>query len=180
MFLSSLTRLAAWGRALQVEPPRNRMLSWADVAAMRAAGIEFGAHTVSHPWLAEMPFAEAREEMERSREALREHLGLARPPFCFPAGSCNAPLRRLARELGFRSAFLPNPPHRVNTLENSHPFALGRMGLPNAPARYLEAELDGPLPVVRGWLHALTRRPRAGDRSGSGPEQAEVAKAPLQ
>lgn len=169
------SRLAAWGRALQVEPPRDRMLSWADVAAMRAAGIEFGAHTVSHPWLAEMPFAEAREEMERSREALREHLGLARPPFCFPAGSCNEPLRRLARELGFRSAFLPHPPHRVNTLENSHPFALGRLGLPNAPAVYLEAELDGPLPVVRGWLHALSRRPHPGDRPGAGPAQAEAA-----
>lgn len=58
---------------------------------------------------------------------------------------------KLARALGFRSAFQPNPPHRVNTLENSHPFALGRMGLPNAPAVCLVAELDGPLPALRRW-----------------------------
>lgn len=141
--------LARCARLLEVEPPHDRMLSWADVAELRAAGFEFGAHTVTHPWLAAIPWAEAREEMEQSREDLREHLGLERPPFCFPAGSCNAPLRRLARELGFRSAFLPNPPQRVNTLENSHPFSLGRMGLPNAPALYLEAELDGPLHPLR-------------------------------
>lgn len=175
------TCLARWARLLEVEPPRDRMLSWTDVATLRAAGFEFGAHTVSHPWLAEIPFAEAREEMERSRADLREHLSLERPPFCFPAGSCNAALRRLARELGFRSAFLPNPPHRVNTLDNSHPFALGRMGLPNAPALYLEAELDGPLPVLRRWgWRLLGRRPRGAEVAAEAEELRPMQEASRQ
>lgn len=141
--------IARLGRELGVEPPRDRMLSWDDLQELRAAGWEIGAHTFSHPWLARIPVAEAREELERCREDLRRQLGIERPAFCFPAGSYSAELQALVKQLGFRSAFQPNPPHRVNTLENSHPFALGRLGLPNAPAVCLEAELDGPLPAVR-------------------------------
>lgn len=152
--------LASWSRQLGVEAPRDRMLSWEDVKAMQAAGMEFGAHTWSHPHLAHIPFEEARWEIERSRDDLREQLGLERPPFCFPAGSYNARLMALVPALGLRSVFQPNPPHRVNTLENAHPFGLGRLGLPNAPAVYLEAELDGPLPVIR----RLWRRPRPSAR----------------
>ena len=150
--------LARLSRELGVEAPRDRMLSWDDLRALQAAGWEIGAHTVSHPWLARIPPAEARQEMERSRADLRTHLGVERPSFCFPAGSHTPALMAAAKNLGFRSAFQPNPPQRVNTLENSHPFALGRMGLPNAPARQLEAELDGPLPLLR----RLWRRPGNG------------------
>lgn len=150
-----LERLA---RSLGVEPPRDRMLSWNDVAELRAAGFEFGAHTYSHPLLARIPIEEARWEMERSREDLRERLGLDHPSFCFPAGSHNAELMALVRALGFRSVFQPDPPYRVNTLENSGPFELGRLGLPNAPALQLEAELDGPFPAVRRGFHRITGR----------------------
>lgn len=153
--------LARLQRELGVEPPRDRMLSWSDLRELRAAGWEIGAHTFSHPWLARIPCAEAREEMERCREELWEHLGIERPSFCFPAGSCSEELRVLARELGFRSAFQPNPPRRVNTLAGSDPFSLGRMGLPNAPRMVLEAELDGPFHTLR----RLYRRPVSGRES---------------
>ena len=155
--------LADLQRKMGVEPPRDRMLSLGELRELRAAGWEIGAHTVSHPWLARIPRAEAREEMERCREELREHLGIERPSFCFPAGSCSEELRVLARELGFRSAFQPNHPRRVNTLAGSHPFALGRMGLPNAPRVVVEAELDGPFHTLR----RLYRRP-ASRREGNG------------
>jgi peptidoglycan/xylan/chitin deacetylase (PgdA/CDA1 family) len=148
-----LKRLA---RELDVDPPRDRMLSWEDLRELQATGWEIGAHTYSHPWLAQIPLAEAFQEMERSREDLHHHLGLERPSFCFPAGSYNAALMARARDLGFRSAFQPNPPHRVNTLANAHPFALGRMGLPNAPAVNMEAELDGPFYTLRRGLYRLT------------------------
>jgi peptidoglycan/xylan/chitin deacetylase (PgdA/CDA1 family) len=148
-----LKRLA---RDLDVDAPRDRMLSWTDLRELQAAGWEIGAHTFSHPWLAQIPLTEAREEMQRSLDDLRRHLGVKRPSFCFPAGSHTSALMALARDLGFRSAFQPNPPHRVNNLANAHPFALGRMGLPNAPAVNLEAELDGPFYTLRRGLHRLT------------------------
>jgi peptidoglycan/xylan/chitin deacetylase (PgdA/CDA1 family) len=143
---AELERLA---RTLAVESPKDRMLSWAELEALTGEGIELGAHTYSHPWLARIPAEEARWEMERCRADLRERLGIEHPSFCFPAGSHDAALMGLVRTLGFRSAFQPSPRHRYNTLENAHAFGLGRLGLPNAPAVLLEAELDGPFPALR-------------------------------
>jgi len=145
-------RLREWCRLLDVVPPRDRMLSWSDVAEMRAAGIEFGAHTYSHPWLAFLPPDEAREEIERSRDDLATRLGVVRPPFCFPGGSFTEELMALVPQMGFASCFRPNPPHRVNSLATATAFSLGRLGLPNGPAAELVAEIDGPLPTFRRWL----------------------------
>ena len=136
-------------RTLEVEPVRGRMLTWQDVREMRVVGMEFGAHTFSHPFSARIPLDEARWEMERSREDLKEHLGIDHPPFCFPAGSMNPQLVSLARELGFRSCFERDRRRRFNTLVNADPFRLCRVGLPNGPAVVLEAEIDGPFHAIR-------------------------------
>ncbi len=150
--------LAEIGDRLGVEAPRDRMLTWEQAREMRARGVDFGAHTYSHPLLARVSEAEARWEMERSREDLRQHLGIDRPSFAFPGGSLSPTLVDLARSLGFRSVFQRRLGLRVNSPATTHQFALSRVGLPNAPAFVLEAELDGPLHAVR----RLYRRERGG------------------
>jgi peptidoglycan/xylan/chitin deacetylase (PgdA/CDA1 family) len=151
-------QLATFSELLEVEAPRDRMLSWDDLAAMQSRGVELGAHTYSHPLLARIPQDEAIWEMERSRDDLSEHFGITRPPFCFPAGSQTAELFDTAERLGFRSAFQPDSPHRINNLETTHPFSLARVGLPEAPAVFLEAEIDGPLHSVRTLLRGVCSR----------------------
>ena len=141
--------LQAISTKLEVVAPRDRMLSWEDARALQSAGWELGAHTVSHPWLAQIPRAEALEEMERSRDELKERLGIERPSFAFPAGSYDDELIAAARGMGFRSLFVRGGGRRVNSLSTTHPHGLVRVGLPNAPAYVLEAELDGPLHAVR-------------------------------
>lgn len=138
------------GGLLEVEDPRDRMMTWDHARELLAAGHEVGAHTVSHPLLARIAPDEARLEMERSLHEVRDRLGVERPSFCFPAGSTNPTLRHLARELGFRSCFLPDPSKRLNAPGRVDAFSLVRMGLPNAPAHHLEAELDGPFHAIRG------------------------------
>lgn len=149
-----------------VEPPRDRMLSWRDLGELRGHGIEVGAHTFSHPYLAEIPYDEAVWEMERSREDLREHFGIEHPPFCFPAGSSSPALVREVVRLGFRSVFLKTCPSRVNNLDKTHQFALRRLGLPNAPAHVLEAELDGPMHALRRVYRSATGADRRSANSG--------------
>ncbi|MBI5446269.1 MAG: polysaccharide deacetylase family protein [Deltaproteobacteria bacterium] len=141
--------------SLDVEAPRDRMLTWDDARELQAAGVEIGAHTYSHSLLAMVSSAEARWEMERCREDLRERLGIERAPFCFPAGSMNAALVGLVREVGFRSVFQPARQSRVNSERTADPYSLCRIGLPNAPAVELEAELDGPLRAMRAVLHSV-------------------------
>ena len=145
----TLEELAA---SLEVEPPRDRMLTWEHARAMQAEGVELGAHTYSHPLLARIPAEEARQEMVRSRDDLREHLGIERPAFCFPAGSTSPELAALVPALGFRCAFLPDRPSRVNTLESADAFSMSRVGILNGPAALLEAELDGPFQALRGLI----------------------------
>lgn len=141
--------IAELARLLLVEPPKDRMLNWDEARELQAAGIEIGAHTYSHPLLANITPDEARWEMEKSRDDLKEQLGVTRPMFCFPAGSRSADLIHQVMELGFRSVFVPNRRIRINNLDQVSQFSMSRVGLPNAPSVILEAELDGPLHTIR-------------------------------
>ncbi len=134
---------------LGISAPRNRIMTWDQAREMQAAGIEFGAHTYSHPLLAEMAPEEALWEIETSRDDLRRELGIHSPSFCFPAGSLNAELLARIPELGFYCTFLPGQGIRINNAANVGPYTLARTGLPNSPAIYLEAELDGPFHALR-------------------------------
>lgn len=147
-------RIDEFAELLTVSPPTDRMMTWEHARAARAGGHAIGAHSYSHALLARVPFEEARVEMERSRDDVASNLTIDRPMFCFPAGSVNHALVDLAKHVGFRSAFWPDRAVRLNRSVNADPFAITRVGIPNAPAVQLEAELDGPLHVLR----MLTRR----------------------
>ena len=141
--------IAEISRELDVCPPQDRMMTWEQAREMQAAGIEIGAHTVSHPLLAEISLEEAILEIETSRDDLVRELGIEQPSFCFPAGSMNTELLARIPQLGFYCTFVPGQAIRLNSTESVGPYSLARVGLPNAPAAYLEAELDGPFHALR-------------------------------
>ncbi len=134
---------------LKVQAPRDRMLTWEQVETMHKGGMEFGAHTVSHPWMAQQSPEEARWEMETSLKELQDRLGIERPPFVFPGGSYTPELVDMASSVGFRCVFQSRGGIRVNSPDVTNQFSLSRVGLPNSPAFILEAELDGPLHSIR-------------------------------
>ncbi len=134
---------------LQVDVPLDRMLTWDQVETMREGGIEFGAHTVSHPWMALQSPEEARWEMESSLQEIQSRLGISRPTFVFPSGSFSSELVQMAISVGFRCVFQSRSSVRVNSMAVNDQFSLSRVGLPNAPGVILEAELDGPFHTLR-------------------------------
>ncbi len=134
---------------LDVEVPLDRMLTWEQVEAMRKGGIEFGAHTFSHPWMALQSPEEARWEMESSLHEIQNRLGISRPTFVFPSGSFSSDLVQMAKSVGFRCVFQSRSSVRVNSIGVNDQFSLSRVGLPNAPGIILEAELDGPFHALR-------------------------------
>jgi peptidoglycan/xylan/chitin deacetylase (PgdA/CDA1 family) len=88
--------------------PAGLMMTSQQVAALHAAGMAVGAHTVSHPILTQIPLDRAREEIVASRERLQEITGARVRLFAYPNGK---PLRdygrqhaQLAREVGFDAA----------------------------------------------------------------------------
>jgi peptidoglycan/xylan/chitin deacetylase (PgdA/CDA1 family) len=140
---------------LGVEPPVDRMMSWEHAREALAAGHEIGAHTFSHALLGLVADDEAEWEMQRSLDDVRSQLGVDAPHFCFPAGSISARTSSRIRTLGFRSSFLPGQSHRLNQVGVGDQYQLARVGLPNAGAVVLEAELDGPFQSLRHLIRRV-------------------------
>lgn len=63
-----------------------RPLTWEQVREMQRAGMEIGSHTWSHPNLARLGRAEARKELQRSKEVLEQRLGEAVSLLAYPFG----------------------------------------------------------------------------------------------
>jgi len=84
-------------------------LGWHDVRTMARAGIEIGSHTVSHRSLGLLAPAEARREVEQSREILEEGVGQPVTLFAYPFGSqaygdFDGQLADVLREAGYDGA----------------------------------------------------------------------------
>jgi len=88
--------------------PTTLMMTAAQVRALRTAGMTAGAHTVSHPILAEIALEQARDEIARGRKRLEEITGAPITLFAYPNGKPQRDYRRehaeLVRELGFDAA----------------------------------------------------------------------------
>lgn len=92
------------------------MLRWSEVLAMREAGtFEFHSHTHTHtrwdqietdPAVREAKLA---HDLERSRHALREHLGAASTHLCWPQGYYDAGYQRQAQANGFTHLYTVAP-----------------------------------------------------------------------
>lgn len=93
---------------LEVEIPANlghgMHLSWPQVREMAQHGIEFGAHSISHPILTNVEHEQLKLEIRGSKRAVEEHLGGEALTFCYPAGQFNAAVQDEVRSAGFRFA----------------------------------------------------------------------------
>ena len=70
--------------------PRARppaMLTWEKVQELAATGlVDFGAHTVNHPFLDEVGFADALAEVKGSKERIETQTGRPVTSFAYPSG----------------------------------------------------------------------------------------------
>lgn len=85
---------------------RIPMLSWQEAAEMQAYGIEIGSHTMNHPRLSNLAPEKAREELQLSKRAIGERLGLEPVSFAYPYGNGqdNPAIQAMAREAGYQTA----------------------------------------------------------------------------
>ena len=95
---------------------------------MSREGVEFGAHTKTHPILSCIQPEEQREEIEGSKRRLEEELGRSVVHFCYPNGrrsDFNDVTLRLLTEFDFRSATTAEPGMNQRRAD---PLALRRLG----------------------------------------------------
>jgi peptidoglycan/xylan/chitin deacetylase (PgdA/CDA1 family) len=73
------------------------MLSWGEIREMRDAGIEFGAHTLTHPDLTLLESAQIEREIGDSKAIVEDALGGPVSSFAYPYGSYDRRSRDVAR-----------------------------------------------------------------------------------
>ncbi len=97
------------GLEIAAEPELDHlMLDWDQVRALQRAGHTVGSHTMTHPNVAYVSAADAREELLRSKQILEQQLGTAIKHFSYPhpvlSPNWNAQTRVLTAELGYETA----------------------------------------------------------------------------
>lgn len=86
---------------------RNRMLTWEQARLMQANRIEFGGHTVSHPFLSKLAPSEAAWEISESKRRIEEEIQQPVYHFAYPNGreeDFQEANKDLLRTAGYRAA----------------------------------------------------------------------------
>lgn len=109
-------------------PPDYEPLTWDEIRALAAQGVEFGAHTRTHPILSRLPDRDRmREEIAGSKARLEQELGSPVLHFCYPNGmpdDFNDDVVAVVRESGFKTAVTAL---RGMNFGDADPFRLRRL-----------------------------------------------------
>lgn len=82
-------------------------LSWEEIIFMSNNGIRFGAHTVNHPILSQIPLVQAKHEIIKSKELIEKKLGTTVKSFAYPNGKekdFNSNTKKILHDAGFSCA----------------------------------------------------------------------------
>ena len=119
---------------------KQLVLSWEEVEEMSQNGAQFGAHSATHPILANLPLEQARWEISRSKEDLEMRLQKKVKFFSYPEGSFNSEIVEIVKQTGFAAAVATYPSWitprsdvyrlgRINMIEDSDRSAALLCGL---------------------------------------------------
>ncbi|MDF0651042.1 MAG: polysaccharide deacetylase family protein [Nitrospira sp.] len=99
------------------------MLSWENVVAMSAGGIEFGSHTMSHAFLDRVTAPQLNTELRLSKEMLESRLSKPVEFIAYPNGNYNEAVIAASQECGYVGGFTCDVGFNVTS---ARPFELRR------------------------------------------------------
>ena len=130
-----------------MDGPQTRALTADELTELAAGGlVDIGAHTMTHPVLAELPIAAQQAEIQGSKARLEELLGHPVTSFSYPNGSLCEETPSLVRDSGFSCACAS---HNDIAWRGSDPFHLPRFWVPNWDGEAFERWLNMWLPSRR-------------------------------
>jgi peptidoglycan/xylan/chitin deacetylase (PgdA/CDA1 family) len=103
---------------------KGLLLSWGEVREMHDDGVAFGAHSVNHPVLTNLPLEEAKKEIIQSKKDIEEKLGQPVTAFSYPNGDFNPQIVEFTKD-AFACAVAVGMPKLI-TLKDS-PYQLSRI-----------------------------------------------------
>jgi len=90
-------------------PWRRDYLNREEIREMVKGGISFGAHTMTHPHLLQIPLEEVEKEIKESKTVVSELTSKPTEAFCYPYGEYNTSIVELVKKSGFKCAFSVTP-----------------------------------------------------------------------
>jgi peptidoglycan/xylan/chitin deacetylase (PgdA/CDA1 family)/glycosyltransferase involved in cell wall biosynthesis len=111
------------------------------VREMQHYGIDFGAHTMTHVRLADVPGKAAEHEIYTAKQILEERLGTAVESLCYPYGSFNADVKDCTEQAGYSFGIASDAgPFALH----EDAFAVRRIGVfPNTNGRGFRRKIAG-------------------------------------
>lgn len=126
------------------------LLSWTELAEIYRAGIEIGAHSVTHPALDLLPAEQARNEIRDSKKSIEDKLATRIGSFAYPFGFFSRATRDFVAEAGYTSACAVR--YRMSTPDESR-YLLSRLIVRNGTGIGTFAQLiDGRGPIMRSFI----------------------------
>jgi peptidoglycan/xylan/chitin deacetylase (PgdA/CDA1 family) len=138
------------------DAPPCALATWEEARALTAAGMEVGAHTLTHPFLGTCDRERQRAEIAGSRSLVAERLGVTPAGFAYPGGDYDAASLEEVERAGFRFAVATR---RGDNPRGAPRFELRRRGLSDGACltprgrfsrRLALAELHGAFDRLRG------------------------------
>jgi peptidoglycan/xylan/chitin deacetylase (PgdA/CDA1 family) len=133
--MAEVDALAAWLGEPAGAP--RAVLTWDEIRALAAGGLEIAAHTRDHPLLTRVDPERARRQTADSLADLRRELGSVPPVFAYPSGAHDALAVEAVRRAGMTLAFTQVDGHndlgrsdrlrlcRTNVTRKTTPAVLG-------------------------------------------------------
>ncbi len=151
----------------------RKLLTLDQIREMQRYGIQFGSHTLSHPWLPSLSDTELHREVHESKHRLEDLLGVEVTSFAYPHGGVDRRVRAAVANAGYKLAFTTEPglngwndplcQHRseLNQLTSLLEFACklrtGRSCFTAISARIKVLEREIPTATLRGALGSIRR-----------------------
>ncbi len=120
-------RRTAWTDG-EVSLPSLRILDWEQIGQLHGAGVEIGAHSITHGFLTQYDDGQLEDEMRLPKIEIEKRLGQPVGAFAYPQGDYDGRVLRAARAAGYRTATTVD--QGPATL-HSHPLRLPRLLVSN-------------------------------------------------
>lgn len=88
---------------------KGTRLNWKQIEEIQAAGMDIASHSYRHEPVDQMGGNTLSSELQKSQDALKQHLGITNEFFCYPYGGDNAAAEAALKKFGIKLAFTMDP-----------------------------------------------------------------------
>ncbi|MFC1701318.1 polysaccharide deacetylase family protein [Pseudomonadota bacterium] len=81
-----------------------KIMNWDQIKELHKQGVRFGSHSCCHRRLAEMSENEIYEDAKRSKDILKQKLGVEVLDYCYPYAAASKKIQQTIASAGYRSA----------------------------------------------------------------------------